>query len=623
MFFDPNTATQEPSLAEAPAAREPAAASEAINSEAAGSQSKPQAQPAMATASEQPISAASRYLVQPGDSLSGIVSRISERPPGLWPAVHAVFEANPQAFINGDMNLIKAGSWLAIPDLYHALGRNVAPAAAPAAAPAVADESATTSSPTADTVESYQGPVAQPLPQQSNFNSGFVAPKTRAAEVFADAPAATSESAGTVASAVVGSDSSELASGEPSRETSRESSGDILPGDDSPFVSAIDTGSRDTAASQATIVTPNTSTRNTAGPVRATNPEPVTQNSSGLESRSWSWLAWLGGAGIGVFIGLLLFGRQIREKFGSTPIGDAPAAVPQRRRADPERRAAAPAEVDFAFDSVSDNPFMSLDADLGLGTGLRRSSDIDVAQDFGFSARHDFAQEIDLELPPVPDEEPEQHTTDIIPPHRMAEASILESEIPPSDDDDEYDLSMIVDATRQPIADTHLTAKDLKAVPVDLADDDDSAEYTLSREVDYKILEQDYQEEFTTTQALNEEMARAALELAETMSGKISSEQTSEMPRDRRASDLFSDPTAEMPARGRLEITAELTGNLHAGGDAVNDDLISDLDDTGVNEELTAELPHDDHEITAEMAIEGGRVDTKKSRVGTKKSRAS
>jgi hypothetical protein len=184
---------------------------------------------------------------------------------------------------------------------------------------------------------------------------------------------------------------------------------------------------------------------------------------------------------------------------------------------------------------------MSLDADLGLGTGLRHSSDIDVAQDFGFSARHDFAQEVDLELPPVTEDEPEQHTTDIIPPHRMAEPSILESEIPPSDDD-EYDLSMILDATRQPIVDTHLTAKDLKAVPVGMGDEDDeTAGYTLDREIDYKILEQDYQEEFTTTQALNEEMARAALELAETMSGNISTDKTVELPRNRKSSTWSSD----------------------------------------------------------------------------------
>ena len=610
MFFDLNTAAQEPAMPAEPAAQELAPASGEIDNRTASHQAKPQSAARRVTTPSQPIVAASRYLVQPGDSLSDIVARISDRPAGLWPAVHAVFAANPQAFIDGDINLIKAGSWLEIPDLYQALGQN----AAPAAVPAVADESATALPPVADAVESYEGPASQPIARDSRFNSGFVAQPETTAEVFESAPATTATTGGTNTGPAVGPENSEIPPGEISLAV------------DSPFVSAIDADSSDAGTSAPTVIIPDTAIPHTA-PVRATDratsPLPAVQDSSGRESRSWSGLAWLGGAGVAVFLGLLLFGRQIREKFGSSPIGDAPAAVPQRRRAEPERRVAAPADVDFSFDSISDVPSMSLDADLGLGTGLRRSSDIDVAQDFGFSARHDFAQEMDLELPAVTDDEPEQHTTDIIPPHRMAEPSILESEIPPSDEDDEYDLSMILDATRQPIVDTHLTAKDLKAVPVGMADEDDeTAGYTLDREVDYKILEQDYQEEFTTTQALNEEMARAALELAHTMSGNIPTDITAELPRNRKSSTLSSDPTAEMPRRTGLEITAELTGNLLAGGDAVNDDLISDLDDTGVNEELTAEMSHGDHEITAEMAIEGGRVDTKKSRVDKKKTRA-
>jgi hypothetical protein len=614
MFFNLDTAAEEPSVQAHPAAQEAAPASGEIDNRTASRQAKPRTLANRVTTPLQPIAAASRYLVQPGDSLSDIVARISDRPPGLWPAVNVVFEANPQAFIDGDINLVKAGSWLAIPDLYQALGQIVAPAAVPA----VADESAPALPPVADTVESYEGPTSQPIARGNNFNSGFVAPSVAqahtAAEAFESAPAPTGTSGGTDAGPVVEPESSEFRPGEISRAV------------DSRFVSAIDTGSSDAAASAPTVVIADTAIRRTA-PVRATDratsPLPAMQDSSGLGSRSWSGLAWLGGAGVAVFLGLLLFGRQVREKFGSTPIGDAPAAVPQRRRADPERRAAAPAAVDFAFDSVSDIPSMSLDADLGLGTGLRGSSDIDVAQDFGFSARHDVAQDIDLELPPVTDDEPEQHTTDIIPPHRMAEPPILESAIPPSDDNDKYDLSMILDDTREPIVDTHLTAKDLRAVPVGMANEDDETQgYTLDREIDYKVLEQDYEEEFTATQALNEEMARAALELTHTMSGNISTDQTVELPRNRKTSTLSSDPTVEMPRRAGPEITAELTGNLLAGGDAVNDDLIIDLDDTGVNEELTAELSHGDHEVTAELAIEGGRVDTKRSRVDKKKTRA-
>ncbi len=542
----------------------------------------------------QTIASASRYQVQPGDSLSGIVARINDRPPGLWPAVKAVFDANPQAFIDGNIDLIKAGSWLVIPDLYAALGET-----AVVTATAATGDTLPEFPPVADTADSYDGPAFRPVAPQSEFSSGYTRQPAPDADIFAEMPSGTAASTETRTSADAVTETNELRPG------------DILLGDDSPFVSPIESDRTDTRVNAPTIVIPDTSI-----PVRSTDAQLPSAESRGTVSGSWSWLAWLGGAGVAVFLGLLLLGRQIRQKFGSTPIGNAPAATSQRSRAEPERRAAVPAAVDFTFDDVaSDAPFISLDADLGLGTGLRRSTDIDVAEDFGFSARHDFAQEIDLEFPEAAADEPEQHTTDIIPPHRIAEPSILESEIPPSDDDDEYDLSMILDATRQPIIDTHMTAKDLKAVPVGAVDDDDEAEYTLDREVDYKILEQDYQEEFTTTQALNEEIARAAMELAETMSGNRSLDETSELPRHRHAAAHAADRTTALPGRAEIEITAELTGKVVAGGDAVNDDVISDFDDTGVNEELTAELPQDDQDVTAEMAIEGGRIDTKKTRV--------
>ncbi len=35
----------------------------------------------------------------------------------LWPAVDRLFAANPDAFMDGDINRLKAGSWLEIPDL--------------------------------------------------------------------------------------------------------------------------------------------------------------------------------------------------------------------------------------------------------------------------------------------------------------------------------------------------------------------------------------------------------------------------------------------------------------------------------------------------------------------------
>jgi len=92
---------------------------------------------------------------------------------------------------------------------------------------------------------------------------------------------------------------------------------------------------------------------------------------------------------------------------------------------------------------------ISLDADLDAGTGLQNVTDVDVAQDFGFSASTTGEVEsavesvVDLELPEEAPEEPEKLPTDIIPPNHRIEDSIL------IDASAEYDLSMIVDATKQ------------------------------------------------------------------------------------------------------------------------------------------------------------------------------
>lgn len=83
--------------------------------------SGPAAIPATKTVRRRPVSNSpiidvARYEVQPGDSLSVIAQRIDNRPLGLWPTADAIFDANPDAFIDGDPNKIKAGSWLNLPD---------------------------------------------------------------------------------------------------------------------------------------------------------------------------------------------------------------------------------------------------------------------------------------------------------------------------------------------------------------------------------------------------------------------------------------------------------------------------------------------------------------------------
>ena len=147
-----------------------------------------------------------------------------------------------------------------------------------------------------------------------------------------------------------------------------------------------------------------------------------------------------------------------------------------------------------------------------------------------------------------------------------------------NDDDSQYDLSVIVDATKQALGDADATTKDLNAVQLDAQQRnvDDSA-YTLSKEVDFEVLEQDYEEELTQTQAVNEEIARAAMELAQRMETQDED-------------DVLLDVTAEMPAREKKA--------------AQNDD-----DATALNQELTI-----DEEITVKVDLDADddTVDTKK-----------
>ena len=95
---------------------------------------------------------------------------------------------------------------------------------------------------------------------------------------------------------------------------------------------------------------------------------------------------------------------------------------------------------------------------------------MDIVEDFGFGA----ATNIDIELPF------EQQQME----------SILDSEILPEDDD--YDMSVIIDATKMPQPED-VTERDLQAIPVTSGDDSlISGGYTISKEVDFDILEEDY-----------------------------------------------------------------------------------------------------------------------------------
>lgn len=546
MFIDPAGMKQEPVVA-------PVAATAASRPQVAAPVATP---PRTVTrrrpVNNQPIVNVARYQVQPGDSLSVIAQRIENRPVGLWEAVDAIFDANPDAFINNDPNKLKAGSWLSIPSF----GADEPAIVTEAPRPSIAAEK-TASTP-------YEPAEMQP---SGTAEDSATAPITPVEET-----PATTAAPGTALP-------------------------DLKPGDvilevDSSFVAPVDTSSGETVViPETSLEGPGTVSSSPNVPVAAIQPAATPE-----EPTATNWLLWLSGGGVAIIIVMLLFGRGFRNLFGSAPI--APA-VPQRRKTDTmEIEAIGDVDLDVDFDAdvdmhiADDSPTeenLALDADLIVGTGLQEGTDVDVAQDFGFAA----TTNLDLELPEEMSSGSASPETDILPPVTIEEESILESEIMP--DDDDYDMSVIVDATKMPDPED-VTEKDLEAIQVD---SDDEAlitdDYTVSQEVDYKILEQDYEDEMTATQALNQEIAKAAEELASRMDDDADGDETVDKPL---ATVHELDVTAQLPSKHEQEI--------------------GDLDDTGVNptvsmdaEDRTVEMQEGDGDKTAEMEVEGGKVDTK------------
>jgi hypothetical protein len=464
-----------------------------------------------------PIASSTRYRVQPGDSLSEIAQRIENRPVGLWPAVNAIFAANPEAFIDQDINKLKAGSWLNIPDF--GAGEPV----------------------TIVEAESAPATPADPVSAGSAYSPGQL-----------DAGAPPAPEANEPVSIIEGTSIGEPVAAAATRENESPLD-DLLPGD------IID---ESIILPETTIDAPQTTATQPNVPVAI-----VQERAS--ETKGSNWIAWLIGAGLALIGGLLLIGR-FRSRFGSAPIGAA-AVQPQRRSTDGDtQRIDAISEPEEKIeDDAPTAENLVLDADLIIGTGLSEGTDVDVSQDFAFAS----TTELDLELPEeISSGGDAKAQTDIIPPLNIDESSILESEVMP-DEEDDYDMSIIVDATKMPDP-GDVTERDLEAIAV--TNDDEtlvSGDYTVSQEVDYKILEQDYEDEMTATQALNAEIQKAADELAASMNERPEDD-TKEM---------------SMATVHELDVTAQMRGK--------NDDDIGDDDDTGVNP--TIEIEADDK--TTEM----------------------
>ena len=530
----------------------------------------PIASPSTRQQDDTPIAMSSRYLVQAGDSLSQIASRIENRTVALWPAVAEIFAANPNAFLDNDPDRLKAGSWLLIPDL---VGGSVsANAAGTDAVPQ------TTVAPNAEPSVSYGGvTVAETAAAPAAAETAEAAAMPATAEVAETAPVPQPESVPVAEAA-----------------TPELRPGDFIVGTDSPFVVPVGADEiidiRDIAIDGPQV----------SQPVPAITSRDTGESGS---SSGWSWLMWLGGAGLALILGLLVFGRQIRQRFGSVAVG-APS-IPSRRSDDLRARQPAPV-VDTEYeldDDTLNSRSITLDADLGSGSGLHDAAEMDVAQDFGYSATGATTTDVDLEITEQAAREEEPQPTDIIPPERHADSTVLESEILPTDEtgSQEYDLSMMVDATKHILEDNDESAKDLMAVALD-SDDETKA--------NLQILEQDYEDELTATQALNKDIEEAARALVERMDEVDVSVDTAEMP-------LSEDPevTAEMSMSEDPEVTAELTAKLPASGDAQNEDFDDSsviIPELAVDTAETAEMPLPDSDATIE--VESGSIDTKKSK---------
>lgn len=251
------------------------------------------------------------------------------------------------------------------------------------------------------------------------------------------------------------------------------------------------------------------------------------------DSGSSSWWLWLAGGGVAIALALILFGRRSRTR----PAAFAAVASNENlgRRSTDTTDTEQLAAVSVDYDLINELPTTEdtiLDADLILGTGLNNGTDMDGSTP-------------DIELPTV-----------------AADHPILEHEIMPVDDHNE---TMITDS------------------------------YTINREVNFEVLEQEYEDEMTATQALNEEITRAATELA-----SLTNDDENAAPGDETA-------VLHLASVTELDVTSHLPSQQQT---------IGDDEDTGINEILTEKLSIEDNTIempaaendekTVEMPVKTG-----------------
>ncbi len=491
-----------------------------------------------------------RYRVQPGDSLSLIAQRVDGRQIGLWDAAARIFDANPGAFIDDDPNKLKAGSWLTIPDLSG--GETTA----------FSTETSTTTATSNSTAELSVAPdSAYEPPASSGAFGNEVSPTVEPAATTADDTSALAPADAPVAAPVTAIDALDDAA-----------------------LAELETG--DLVVEDSSIVIPDTELE---APALGDSPNGTVANIVTPEApqRRVSWLYYLVGGGLALIAGLLVFGRR-RRNDDDDEVSTAVVAAPHPMRRHTDHYETMPELEELMVDD--DDPTeenLALDADLVMGTGFDEGIDVEIAEDLGFDGAD---AELDLEFPDETEDTGEAPITDIISAPSIEASSILESEILP--DDDDYDMSVIVDATKMPNHDD-VTQQDLQAVPVPGGDETlISDSYTVSQEIDYQILEQDYEEELTATQALNMEIEKAAADLA----NNVEEDEDATV----RQTKADENKTQELPKATVTEL--DVTANLQSAEEAT-----AEMEST----DETVEMPPKNSDDTVEMEVESGTVDTK------------
>jgi len=162
-----------------------------------------------------------------------------------------------------------------------------------------------------------------------------------------------------------------------------------------------------------------------------------------------------------------------------------------------------------------------------------------------------------------------------------------------------------MDATKMPQPED-VTERDLAAVAVETNDESlITDDYTVSQEVDYQIVEQDYEDEMTATQILNQEIARAAEELSSRINDHGDDSKTAEMSLVS-ITELDVEPLAPADNDDFGDSDHTLVSET-----ATTVDMSEDKTVEIVAEDKTVEIPSSDNDDTT-MIITQGRAGSKR-----------